>query len=99
MPTFHRFLWFAIYAVVASICLFQNFKPISKPILISIIILLVVYSAFHLSSLIDYLNSDNKNEIFGEMVYEKPHLEGTREFIGLLLAALAIFYQLKVKRR
>ena len=38
---------------------------------------------------------DILEEIFGEMVYEKPYLEGSREFLGLLLAALGILYQLK----
>jgi hypothetical protein len=56
------------------------------------------YSAFHFSLFIDYLNTENKEEIFGEMVYDKPYLEGTREFIGLLLAALGIMYQIKIRK-
>lgn len=60
-----------------------------------IIILLVGYAAFHFSLFIDYLQTENKEEIFGEMVYEKPYLEGSREFMGLLIAALGVMYQLK----
>jgi hypothetical protein len=56
------------------------------------------YSVFHFSLFIDYLNTENKEEIFGEMVYDKPYLEGTREFIGLLLAALGIMYQIKIRK-
>ena len=44
------------------------------------------------------VNTENKEEIFGEMVYDKPYLEGTREFIGLLLAALVIMYQIKIRK-
>lgn len=91
-------LWFSIYLIVALICLLQNFMIIPKSILLVIMIGLVAYSAFHFSLFIDYLNTDNKEEIFGEMVYEKPYLEGSREFLGLLLAALAVFYQFKMKR-
>ena len=40
---------------------------------------------------------DNKSELFGEMVYEKPYLEGTREFLGLVLAAITFLFQLKKK--
>ncbi|MBT3442589.1 MAG: hypothetical protein HN440_02610, partial [Flavobacteriaceae bacterium] len=46
----------------------------------------------------DYLETENKEEIFGEMVYDKPYLEGTREFIGLLIAAFGIIYQLKIRK-
>ena len=79
-------LWFSIYFIVSLICLFNTFKPVPKSILILSIIALMSYSVFHFSLFIDYLNTENKKEIFGEMVYDKPYLEGTREFIGLLLA-------------
>ena len=88
-------IWFLIYASVSFICLFSNYKIIPKKILIAIIILLTGYALFHLSLFIDYLGTEHKEEIFGEMVYEKPYLEGSREFLGLLLAALGVFYQLK----
>ena len=91
-------LWFSIYFIVALICLYNNFKPVPKSILVLSIIALMSYSAFHFSFFIDYLNTENKEEIFGEMVYDKPYLEGTREFIGLLLAALGIMYQIKIRK-
>lgn len=59
------------------------------------LICLFSYACFHFSLFIDYLQTDNKEEIFGEMVYEKPYLEGSREFLGLLLACVAVAYQLK----
>ena len=42
----------------------------------------------------DYLQIEDKNEIFGKMVYEKPYLEGSREFLGLIMAAGALLFQL-----
>jgi hypothetical protein len=89
-------VWFSIYLTVGLICLLQNFVRIPKIILIIATISLLVYSAFHFSLFIDYLNTDHKGEIFGEMVYEKPYLEGAREFLGLLIASAAIFYQKKI---
>ena len=91
-------LWFSIYLIVSLLCLYNTFKAIPKSILILSIIALITYSAFHFSLFIDYLNTENKEEIFGEMVYDKPYLEGTREFIGLLLAAFGIMYQIKIRK-
>ena len=92
------FLWFSIYFFVALLCLITNFKTIPKLILIITITGLVAYSTFHFSLFIDYMQTENKDEIFGEMVYDKPYLEGTREFIGLLIAAAGIFYLLKQRK-
>ena len=92
-------LWFSIYFIVALICLYNNFKPISKQLLILTIIALLAYSVFHFSLFIDYLETENKEEIFGEMIYGKPYLEGTREFIGLLIASFGIIYQLKIRKK
>ena len=92
-------LWFSIYFIVALICLYNSFKPISKQLLILTIIALLAYSAFHFSLFIDYLETENKGEIFGEMIYDKPYLEGTREFVGLLTAAFGIIYQLKIRKK
>ena len=50
-------LWFAIYLCVAVVCLLNNFINISKPIILLIGVLLLVYSAFHFSLFIDYLNA------------------------------------------
>jgi hypothetical protein len=43
----------------------------------------------------NWLQVENKEAIFGEMVYEKPYLEGTREFLGLLIGALSLLYHFK----
>jgi len=93
------FLWFSIYFIVSIICLYSNFKPISKSLLILIIIALLAYSAFYFPLFIDYLETKNREEIFDEMVYDKPYLEGAREFIGLLIAAIGVIYQLKIRKK
>jgi len=88
-------IWFLIYGGVSFMCLYSNFKMIPKKILFIIIVVLIGYSIYHFSLFIEYLRSEHKEEIFGEMVYEKPYLEGSREFLGLLLAVLGVWYQFK----
>ncbi|GAA3563244.1 transmembrane 220 family protein [Snuella lapsa] len=92
-------IWFAIYGFVAAICLYSSFKVIPKKVLIAVIIGLLAYSAFHFSLFVTYLQTDHKEEIFGKMVYEKPYLEGSREFLGLLIAALGVLYLLKQNKK
>jgi hypothetical protein len=40
----------------------------------------------------NWIQIEHKEELFGKMVYEKPYLEGTREFLGLLIAVAGMFY-------
>lgn len=87
--------WFIIYFSVAALCVWSTFSKPPRMVLFVVLICLFFYACFHLSLFIDYLQTENKEEIFGEMTYEKPYLEGSREFMGLLLACIAVTYQLK----
>lgn len=93
------YIWFPLYFGVGSICLISNYKIIPNYILLVIVGLLITYSIYHFSLFLTYLKTDHKEELFGEMVYEKPYLEGSREFLGLLLGAVSIYYQLKRKKQ
>ncbi|XMO87569.1 transmembrane 220 family protein [Algibacter sp. AS12] len=88
-------LWFLIYLIVAIIALVSNYMVVPKLVIVLICIGLVVYAAMHFSLLLEWFQTDNKSEIFGEMVYEKAYLEGSREFIGLSMALAALLFQLK----
>ena len=91
--------WFLIYGGVAVLSLMANFVNIPKVFIWVLIGGLIIYSGFHLSYFIDWLQIDHKEELFGEMVYEKPYLEGTREFLGLLLAIFALLFQLYPQKK
>lgn len=91
------FLWVFIYMLTAFLAIVSNYRTLPKVLLWVVLGALLIYSIFYVPALIDWLQIENKNEIFGEMVYDKPYLEGTREFLGLLLAAAAIFYLIKQK--
>jgi hypothetical protein len=77
------------------VCLASNYIKIPKAVILILIFGLLIYSGIHFMYFMDWLQTENKSEIFGEMVYEKPYLEGSREFLGLLLAALALMFQLR----
>lgn len=79
-------IWFSLYAMVALIAGFLNFGRVPRLVFYIAIACLSIYSMFHAGYFYEWLGGDDKSEIFGEMVYEKPYIEGTREFLGLLIA-------------
>lgn len=89
------FHWFAIYFIVALIHVVGLFKQLSRSFIWIVVIALLSYSFYHFSYFMDWIEIENKNELFGEMIYEKPYLEGTREFLGLLICAISLLYPLK----
>lgn len=88
-------LWFSIYAFIALLALGSNYKAIPKWFLWIVLLLLLFYSIEYFPFLLDWFHTENKDELFGEMVYDKPYLEGTREFLGLIISALVVVYLLR----
>ena len=87
--------WFLIYGAVSLTFLLANYIKIPKQIVWLFVLGLLIYASIHIAYFFDWIKIDHKEEIFGEMVYEKPYLEGTREFLGLIIAALALLLLLK----
>jgi len=86
--------WVSLYGIVALVSLVSIFRKIPKSLIYLLSSILLVYAGFHFSYFIDYLQIEDKKELFGKMVYEKPYLEGSREFLGLTMAAAALLFQL-----
>lgn len=84
--------WFLLYFLVATLFLYSNYKSVSKYLLLILTIAYTFYSLWYFSYFMDWIQIEHKEELFGKMVYEKPYLEGTREFLGLLIAAAGLFY-------
>ena len=84
--------WVIVYGVVAIVSLLRAFKVYHKGIFLILIISLAAMACFYVPGFIEYLAQPNKNEIVGEMVYKKPYIEETREFIGLIMAMGALFF-------
>lgn len=87
-------LWTLIYgsvAIIAAVKLYMkhvNFKPF----ITTIIVLLGVYALVLIPGFIEFIQKPNKEELFGSMIYNKPWIEETREFLGLLMAIASLFY-------
>ncbi|MFY0685561.1 MAG: transmembrane 220 family protein [Cyclobacteriaceae bacterium] len=92
------FLWVLIYGAVALISLLRIFGIFYKSTVFILMIALGVYALLFVPSFWEWLTTDNKSELFGEMVYEKPYIEGTREFGGLVIADMALALQLYWKK-
>lgn len=92
-------IWFAIYAMIALICFAVSFVKLNNLLIYIYVLLLIVYAGFHFSYLIDWLQTNNKEEILGNMVYEKPYLEGSREFIGLAMGICGLLLVAKTNRK
>ena len=90
-------IWVSIYALVGLLFGISNFKKVAKVWVLVLMLALGIFALFHVPHFIEWLKSPNKSELFGEMVYEKPYIEGSREFMGLLIAILALVYLLKQK--
>lgn len=89
------FIWVAIYGLIAIFFAISNFRDIPKIIIQVLIIGLVLFALYHVGHFYDWLLSNDKSELFGDMIYDKPYVEGTREFMGLIIATWALIYLLK----
>ena len=100
------YLWMPIYLYGALLCwlAFRN-KYYPKAYLIGIFIYLAyaIYLFFAKDGVLDWINKHNAEDIAATMKAEKPWIEETREFFGLviLVVVLAInyFYSGKRSRR
>lgn len=93
------YVWVMVYGLVAILFAVSNFVRIPKIIFQAVILALVLFAFFHVGYFYDWLLSDDKSELFGDMVYDKPYVEGTREFMGLLIAIGALVYLLKTSNK
>jgi hypothetical protein len=91
------YLWIPIYMYGALLCwmAFRN-KYYPKAYLIGIFIYLAyaIYLFFAKDGVLDWINKHNAEDIASTMKAEKPWIEETREFFGLmiLIVVLAIDY-------
>ena len=90
-------IWFSIYLMVAVFFGFSNFYRVPNILLYIAVLGLLIFLVFHFNYFFDWIRSNDKSELFGEMVYDKPYIEGTKEFLGLFLAIGSLLYLLRSK--
>ena len=89
------FLWVVIYGLTSIISAYSAFKKIPSKVVLVVLIVFIGYALILSPSFFSWISGPDKEELFGEMIYDKPHIEGTREFLGLLIASSALFYIFK----
>ena len=89
------YVWILVYGLVATLFAVSIFVRIPKIIVQGVILAFGLFAFYHVGYFYDWLLSNDKLELFGDMIYEKPYIEGTREFMGLLIAIVALIYLMK----
>lgn len=90
-------LWVSIYMVAAIACglaVFHKFYPVVYLVVIGLYLIYAIQLFFSKDGVRDWIFKYKKPSIVETMQAEKPYIEKTREFFGLLIAgaALAINY-------
>ncbi|MFT6865922.1 MAG: hypothetical protein ACJA08_000748 [Cyclobacteriaceae bacterium] len=90
-------LWMLIYGSVAMIAMLKIYlRQINyRPLITTLMIIILMYSLFYIPVFIDFIANPDKADLLGKMKVNKPWIEGTREFLGLLIAAGALLYMRK----
>ena len=91
-------IWFSIYLLTAVLCAVSIFRKLPLALLYGFGLVLLFYAATHLEFAVEWILSENKSELFGEMQEDKYYLEGTREFFGLLIAIAALAFLVKQQK-
>jgi hypothetical protein len=87
-------IWFSIYLLTAVLCAVSIFRKLPLALLYGFGLVLLFYAAMHLEFAVEWILSDNKSALFGEMQEDMYYIEGTREFFGLLIAIAALAHLL-----
>ena len=91
------YLWMPIYMYGAVLCWLafrNNYYPKAYLIGIFIYLAYAIYLFFAKDGVLDWVNKHNAEDIAATMKAEKPWIEETREFFGLiiLIVVLAVDY-------
>jgi hypothetical protein len=90
--------WTVLYAFVSGVCAFAAFGKSNKHVLWVGIGVCVVWMILLLPEFIRWINMGMPG-IVGQMKAEAPHIEFTREFLGLGICAAALAWQLRRGRK
>jgi len=86
--------WIAMYLSVAVICGMAAFNKFYLPFIMLVLIVSMLWGLSLLPDFINWIRMGGES-IVQEMKAEKPHVELTREFLGLIIIVATIYYQYK----
>jgi hypothetical protein len=87
------YVWMPIYLYTSLMCwlAFRNkFYPAAYLIGIAVYALYAIYKIFDTNGLIDWITKHNEENIAETMKAEKPWIEETREFFGLVILIVVL---------
>lgn len=91
------YLWIPIYLYTAILCWFaarNKFYTAAYIAGIAVYLLYAVYKIFDHNGLLDWINEHNAENIAETMKAEKPWIEESREFFGLIILVAVLFINL-----
>ena len=88
------YLWMLLYFYMAAICLFAAYGKTNRYIIWAGILGCSIWFILLLPEFINWINMGMPN-IAGQMKAEEPHIEFTREFLGLGICLAVLFWSLK----
>lgn len=90
--------WMALYTMVAGISAFAAFKKYNRWIILTGIVICLIWLGFLIPEFIHWIQMGMPN-IAETMKAEEPHIEYTREFLGLFLCLIVLgFHYFKARK-
>ncbi|MFZ9046089.1 MAG: transmembrane 220 family protein [Cyclobacteriaceae bacterium] len=93
------FLWIVIYGIVGIVCVLNGLGWFPKSTVMLFLIAMGLYTLLHLPYVVEWLTIENSGDLISGMSDDKPYIEGTREFFGLLMADITLAYLLFFKKK
>ena len=87
------YVWIPIYMYAAVLCWFafrNKFYPGAYLLGIAVYAAYALYKVFDQNGLIDWINKHNAEDIAATMKAEKPWIEESREFFGLVILIVVL---------
>jgi hypothetical protein len=93
-------IWILIYGAMAVLCIMAIFEFYPKKFIIGIMVIYIGYSLVYIPGTLEWLRNDNKDMLFDDLAkMQFPYIEETREFLGLLICIIVLFFHLYRARR
>ncbi len=92
------YIWMALYFYMAGVCLFAAYNRLNKYALWAGMAACLIWMGILLPEFINWLKIGMPN-IAGQMKAEEPHIEFTREFLGLGICIVVLFWQHKKMKK
>jgi hypothetical protein len=88
------FIWVVIFGVVSLISILRLVGFFHRSLTLVILLLVGLFTLLHAPYFWEWAVSNEGSDLFGSMNENLPYLEGTREFLGLIMADLALAFHL-----